>query len=75
MTIVRAQRWKDGKPVGPSQIIEPKPKTLIEKGADAVERGLKKVARVNVGCSDCRKQRGTIAEKATETLRKMVPRR
>lgn len=74
MTIIRAREWRNGKPIGPTQVIEPKPKTLAQKGADAVERGIDRVVQSKVGCGDCRAARAKAGAAAKEILRKVIPR-
>lgn len=74
MTIIRARQWRNGKPVGPTQIVEPKPQTFVQKSADAVERGIDRVVASKVGCGDCRSARAKAGAAAKEILRKVIPR-
>ncbi len=68
MTIIRARRWKNGKPVGPSQVIERPTDAVPEAAAaDAVPGGIAgKIVRAidradaqGRGCSGCKAVRKT----------------
>ncbi len=78
MTIIRARRWKNGKPVGPSQVIE-RPTDAVPEAtaADAVPGGaagriVRAIDRADAqgrGCSGCKAVRNVTRKLITKIAR------